>query len=125
MIPQAMQPKSNQPLGIVAGWGHFPVELAQTARDQGRDVIVAGIKEHADSQLQALATVYAEFGVAKLGSQIAFFHRHGVAEVLLAGKLFKDRILFHGWGWIGHFAGLDLSISPFEELCHRWRGPTR
>ena len=89
-------------LGIVAGWGNFPVELAQTARANGRDVYVAGIKKHADEKLKPLATEYAEFGVAKLGAQMRFFRRHGVHEVLLAGKLFKDRILLHGLGWIGH-----------------------
>ena len=94
---------ANEPrLGIVAGWGQFPVELAETARAQGREVIVAAIKQHADEKLKRLANVYAEFGVAKLGAQIQFFRRHNVQEVLLAGKLFKDRILFHGWGWIGH-----------------------
>ncbi len=89
-------------IGIVAGWGQFPIELAETARAQGREVIVAAIKQHADEKLKQLATVYAEFGVAKLGAQLRFFQRHNVQEVLLAGKLFKDRILFHGWGWIGH-----------------------
>lgn len=95
---EAIEPR----LGIVAGWGQFPVELAETARAQGREVVVAAIKQHADEKLQRLATVYAEFGVAKLGAQIQFFRRHNVHDVLLAGKLFKDRILFHGWGWIGH-----------------------
>lgn len=89
-------------LGIVAGWGQFPVELAETARAQGREVIVAAIKQHANDRLKELATVYAEFGVAKLGAQLSFFRRHNVHDVLLAGKLFKDRILFHGWGWMGH-----------------------
>lgn len=92
----------NSRLGIVAGWGQFPVELAETARAQGREVIVAAIKQHADDKLKRLATAYAEFGVAKLGAQLRYLRRHDVHDVLLAGKLFKDRILFHGWGWIGH-----------------------
>ncbi len=89
---------TESPLGIVAGWGQFPVELAETRPAQGREVVVAAIKQHADEKLKRLAHVYAEFGVAKLGSQIQFFRRHHVHDVLLAGKLFKDRILFHGWG---------------------------
>lgn len=92
---------NNRTLGIVAGWGQFPVELAEAARDQGRVVVVAGIKQHADEKLKQLADVYAEFGVAKLGAQLQFLRRNGVQDVLLAGKLFKDRILLHGWGWIG------------------------
>ena len=100
---QAISDAATAPrLGIVAGWGQFPVELAETARAQGREVVVAAIKQHADEKLKQLATVYAEFGVAKLGAQLQFFRRHNVHDVLLAGKLFKDRILLHGWGWVGH-----------------------
>lgn len=97
---------SQQRLGIVAGWGQFPVELAESARAQGREVIVAAIKQHADQKLKELASVYCEFGVAKLGAQLQFLQKHDVHEVLLAGKLFKDRILFHGWGWVGHLPDL-------------------
>ncbi len=102
-LPAGQTQHAGKPrLGIVAGWGQFPVELAESARAEGREVYVAGIKQHADEKLKRLATVYDEFGVAKLGAHIKFFRRHQVHDVLLAGKLFKDRILFHGWGWIGH-----------------------
>ncbi|MGN6546683.1 MAG: LpxI family protein [Aureliella sp.] len=94
------------PLGLVAGWGRFPLELAEHARASGREVVVAAIKAHADEALRPLARDMRYFGVAKLGAQLRFFEQHGVREVLLAGKLFKDRILFHGWGWIGHFPDL-------------------
>lgn len=94
------------PLGLVAGWGRFPLELAEHVRAGGREVVVAAIKAHADEALRPLAREMRYFGVAKLGAQLRFFEQHGVREVLLAGKLFKDRILFHGWGWVGHFPDL-------------------
>ena len=104
------------PLGLVAGWGRFPIELAQHARARGRDIVVAAIKEHADDELKSLARELRYFGVAKLGAQLKFFERHGVREVLLAGKLFKDRILFHGWGWVGHLPDLTCLATVYDSF---------
>lgn len=107
------------PLGLVAGWGRFPVELAEHARAQGREVVVAAIKAHADEALRPLACDMQYFGVAKLGAQLRYFERHGVREVLLAGKLFKDRILFHGWGWLGHFPDLTCCTALYHSFFSR------
>lgn len=107
------------PLGLVAGWGRFPIELAQHARARGRDVVVAAIKEHANDELQSLARDMRYFGVAKLGAQMKFFEKHGVRDVLLAGKLFKDRILFHGWGWVGHLPDLTCLVTVYDSFISR------
>src|SRR5690349_3338700 len=114
-LPQADLP----PLGLVAGWGRFPVELAEHARAQGRQLVIAAIKAHADDSLKPLALDMRYFGVAKLGAQLRFFEQHGVREVLLAGKLFKDRILFHGLGWIGHLPDRTCLMALYESFVSR------
>ncbi len=91
----------SKPVGIVAGWGHYPVVVAESLRQQNRSVIVAGIRDHASTELQTLAQAFQWFGVAKLGGYQRFFARHGVEQVILAGKVFKDRLLFRGLGWMG------------------------
>ncbi len=90
-------------VGLVAGWGSFPVEVAEHCHALGYEIYVAAIKGHADSRLNQFAREIRWFGVAKLGGQIQFFQHNGVQQVTLAGKLFKDKILFHGLGWIEHF----------------------
>lgn len=107
------------PLGLVAGWGRFPIELAEHARARGRELVVAAIKAHADDSLKTLAREHRVFGVAKLGAQMRFFRKYGVQEVLLAGKLFKDRILFHGWGWIGHAPDLACLAAVYDSFVSR------
>lgn len=89
-------------IGLVAGWGRFPIEVAERCRANGIEVQVAAIKGHADPYLTRLATELRWFGVAKLGAQLRYFSRAGIQHVTLAGKLFKDRILHQGWGWIQH-----------------------
>ena len=107
---------SLPPLGLVAGWGRFPIELAQHARARGRELVVAAIKAHAGEELKPLARELRYFGVAKLGAQMNFFQKHGVREVLLAGKLFKDRILFHGWGWVGHLPDFTCLAAVYDSF---------
>lgn len=42
-------------LGLIAGNGRFPFLLLDAARAQGRDVIVAAIKEETDPEMNARA----------------------------------------------------------------------
>lgn len=107
------------PIGLVAGWGRFPVELSQYARARGRRIVVAAIRHHADPVLEPMAEAHRIVGVARLGAQIRFFQQHGVREVLLAGKLFKDRILFHGWGWIGQCPDLTCLSAVYKSFVSR------
>ncbi len=83
-------------LGLVAGWGSFPLEIAQRCRRDGIELHVAGLRGHADPRLIQLADRFKWIGVAKLGGQIRFFRKGGVQQVALAGKLFKDKLLYHG-----------------------------
>ncbi|GAB5405365.1 MAG: UDP-2,3-diacylglucosamine diphosphatase LpxI [Aureliella sp.] len=91
-----------QRIGIVAGWGSFPVELAQHYRDQGAEVFVVAIKDHAAREIEQLATHCRWTGVLKIGASIRYLRSKGVEHVAFAGKIFKERILYHGRGWIDH-----------------------
>ncbi|RMF43092.1 MAG: LpxI family protein [Planctomycetota bacterium] len=102
------------PIGIVAGWGSFPLEVARDLRDTGHRVIIAALRDHADPALQQYASDMQWFGVLKLGRQIRYFQRHGVRSVILAGKVFKHRILYHGMGWMGHMPDWTC-VQAFRE----------
>lgn len=92
---------SGKKIGLVAGWGSFPVEAAERCKQQGAKLYVVGLIGHADPKLIQLADSFRWMGVAKLGGHIRFFRRHDVTQVALAGKLFKDKLLYHGWGALG------------------------
>ena len=93
---------SRAPIGVLAGWGEFPIVVAQTLRSQGRPVYALGIKGHADRRLAEICDGYAEVGVARLGAAIRRFRRWGVTSVTMAGKIHKV-MLFHRGYWIKHF----------------------
>jgi UDP-2,3-diacylglucosamine hydrolase len=91
----------SETIGIVAGWGNYPVSVAKALKASNCRVVIAAIEGHADPELGQWADALQWFGVAKLGAQQRHFRHHGVNKVVLAGKLFKDRLLFHGRGWVG------------------------
>ncbi|MCA9131988.1 MAG: UDP-2,3-diacylglucosamine diphosphatase LpxI [Planctomycetales bacterium] len=89
-------------VGIVAGWGNFPVEVAERLVAEGKQLVIVALKGHADPRLAQYATHIKWFGVLQIGGHMRFLAQHGVSRVAFAGKLFKDRILYHGLGWIAH-----------------------
>lgn len=93
----------NQPkrIGLLAGWGQFPLIVARSLKEQGHQVYCVGYKDHADRQLAELCDGYTELGLAKLGGAIRYFRRHGITHATMAGKVFKV-LLFRKFIWLRH-----------------------
>lgn len=90
------------PVGLIAGWGSFPIEVAQQIVASGRRVCCIAINDHASAELESLCDHVKWSGVGKIGAHVRYFRRHGVREVTMAGKLFKSDLLFQGSVWIKH-----------------------
>ncbi|MEC7603583.1 MAG: LpxI family protein, partial [Planctomycetota bacterium] len=88
-------------IGLVAGWGRFPIVLAETLRAHGYHVTCLGIKGHADPVLAEICDEFVPVGIAKLGRQIRLLRNRGVTKATMAGKLFKT-ILFKRFAWLKH-----------------------
>lgn len=93
-------------IGLLAGWGRYPVIVAETLKHQGCRVYCLGVKGHADPELARICDDFRWIGVAKLGAQIRYFRRRGISRATMAGKLFKHLLLFHGIGWLRHLPDL-------------------
>ncbi|MFN0017855.1 MAG: LpxI family protein [Pirellulaceae bacterium] len=91
---------SLPPIGLIAGWGRYPVVIAQALRAAGHAVHCIGVKGHADPQLQEICDSFYSSGVAQFGSGIQYFRRRGITQATMAGKIFKHKILFGRWGWL-------------------------
>lgn len=93
--------KNPERIGLIAGWGRFPIVTAKALLRQGCEVHCLGIKGHASSELKSLCTSYREFGVARLGSQRRHMRRLGIHRATMAGKIFKT-IMFGRFSWLKH-----------------------
>ncbi|HKV44997.1 MAG TPA: UDP-2,3-diacylglucosamine diphosphatase LpxI [bacterium] len=78
----------NAPIGLIAGRGALPIEVAREIRRQGRQVICVDIFD-GDPGLPAAADAYYAVALGNVGGILEAFRRHGVREVLLAGKVDK------------------------------------
>ena len=88
-------------IGILAGWGRFPVAVAEAVRRRGGRTAILSIRNHADAALEPLADVHGHVGVAEIGAAIDFFRRHGARRATMAGKIHKSRI-FGKRAWLRH-----------------------
>jgi len=91
----------GETIGILAGWGRYPVIIAEAIRRHGGRTAILSIRGHADADLEPLADVYGTVGVAELGGAIAFFRRAGAVRATMAGKIHKSK-LFARSAWVRH-----------------------
>ncbi|HXX37645.1 MAG TPA: UDP-2,3-diacylglucosamine diphosphatase LpxI [bacterium] len=75
-------------VGLIAAAGSLPVEIARGARRAGRGVVCVDVLD-GDPTLRELAQAYYAISLGEVGGLIDALHRHGVREVLVAGKVDK------------------------------------
>ncbi len=81
-------------LGLIAGSGPLPFEVAQAARERGLTVSIAAIEDNTDPRIEREADgEFKWLNAGALGALIAFMKDAGVREVILAGAVSKAAIL--------------------------------
>ena len=81
-------------LGLIAGSGPLPFEVAQAARERGMSVAIAAIEDNTDPAIEREANgPFAWLNAGELGKLIAFMQAAGAREVILAGAVSKREIL--------------------------------
>ncbi len=102
---------SQGPIGLIAGWGRFPVLFAQTAQEQGFSVRCMGLIGLASEELTTICDDYAPLPLARIGRAIRYFKRQRVKHIVMAGKVEK-RVLFHPLR--------ILRLLPDMRTMHMW-----
>ncbi|HEV2284385.1 MAG TPA: UDP-2,3-diacylglucosamine diphosphatase LpxI, partial [bacterium] len=76
------------PIGVIAGRGVLPVEIAEGAHREGRRVVCVNVFD-ADPRLREIADDYQTVALGQLGAMVETFRSRGVREIVLAGKVDK------------------------------------
>jgi len=84
-----VEPESLNKIGLIAGYGHFPLELAKALQVQGKEVHVVAAREETFPDIEKLTTSTCWLHVGQIGSMIKVFKSAGVEEVVMAGKVRK------------------------------------
>jgi len=115
MSTSASESSAPCKIGLVAGWGRYPVVVATALKQSGHHVCCMGIKDHADPALRQIADTYGEFGLARMGAQIRFFKQHNVTKITMAGKIDKIRLVGK-LSWIKHVPDLTAMAAFYHHF---------
>jgi hypothetical protein len=83
-------------IGLMAGWGRYPLLVVEALRRQGSEVYCLGVIGHADPKLAEICQDFQWSGLGRFGAAIRYFKRHAVTDVIMAGKIHKV-VLFKPW----------------------------
>ena len=98
-------------IGLLAGWGEFPISFAKAARRQGLSVVCAGVRGMAPEELSEYCDEFVTIPLGKMGRAIRLFRRAGVERAVMAGKIEKT-VLFQRFRWVRHL--------PDWRTLHMW-----
>jgi len=86
-------------IGIIAGWGRYPIVIVDALKRQGYDVYGLGVSGHADPALAEHCVDFDWTGFGRFGSMVRYFRRRGVHDIMMAGKIHKRQIFQPGFIW--------------------------
>ena len=100
-------PPIRRRIGLIAGWGDFPVHVARALKQQGFEVYCVGVLDHADPELAEICDDFRVFGMGRMGAHVRYFRRCGVEQATMAGKIFKT-VLYRRAQWFRHLPDLTF-----------------
>jgi hypothetical protein len=104
--------KTAAPIGLLAGWGRFPIVFAEKAKALGIPVVCVGIRGMADrASLEPLVQRFYWTRLAALGRPIRCFRSEGVRQWTMAGKVHKVNI-FRPWRYV--------TLLPDPRMLRFW-----
>ena len=116
-MTSAIPPAALAPVGLIAGWGRFPVYFARKAQEAGIPVVCVGIRGMASREdLEPYCSKFYWTGIGTLDKPIRSFRREGVTRWTMAGKFHKT-FLFSPY--------LFFRVIPDLRTIRFWWGHNR
>ncbi len=101
-------------IGLIAGSGQFPFQVAAEARRQGLEVIAVGLRGWVDPKLAEHVDTYEEVSVGELGQLIRQLKSHAVTRVIMAGKVTKQVLFDAGVSFDPETLDIIRTIKDFS-----------
>jgi hypothetical protein len=89
-LAQNSDDQADRRIGLLAGYGRFPILFAAAARRAGYEIVCVAIRDSASPDLEELVDRCSWVGLVKLGKMIRTFRRAGCRRVVMAGKVQKS-----------------------------------
>ncbi len=86
----------TSPIGLIAGDGELPAEIARAARAGGRDLVAVAFPNITEPGIDGEVLAVQWLNPGQLGAALRFLREAGVREAVMAGKVPKARLLVGG-----------------------------
>jgi UDP-2,3-diacylglucosamine hydrolase len=107
---------AGQKIGLVAGWGDYPIVVARALLAQGYEVHGLGIRDHVDeARFTPLCATYRRISVARIGGAIWACKRQGIRRLTMAGKIHKTK-LYGPLVWLWNIPDLRTIRMFFDNF---------
>jgi UDP-2,3-diacylglucosamine hydrolase len=84
---------SREKLGLIAGNGRFPLLVLDAAKAQGKDVVVAAIREETSPEVEGRGAAAVHWmSLGELSRLIETFKKEGVTRAIMAGQVKHKQI---------------------------------
>ena len=83
-----MGTESNK-IGLIAGYGSFPLELATVLKSAGYEIHTTAVREETSPDIESVSDSVVWLRVGQVGGMIKAFKAAGVERVVMAGKVRK------------------------------------
>jgi len=88
-----MSEGGGEALGLIAGEGIFPLDVARCARRAGRRLVCVALHERTDARIEGLVNEVTWIRPGEVNTALAALREAGVAEAVMAGKVPKLALL--------------------------------
>jgi hypothetical protein len=85
-----MSEPSGEVLGLIAGQGVFPLEVARTARERGVRIACVALRDQTRPEIAAAVESITWIYPGEVAAGLAAFRAAGVRDVVMAGKVTKS-----------------------------------
>jgi UDP-2,3-diacylglucosamine hydrolase len=108
---------TNEPLGLIAGGGVFPLLVARGARAAGRRVVCAGFAGFAWPELRRECDHFHWVGLLRLNQWIRVLKRQGCREAIMVGHVAKGE-MYERWRYFRYIPDWRAAKLWFKVLRH-------
>jgi DUF1009 family protein len=84
-----MSSAGAEALGLIAGMGTFPLDIARSARQRGRKVVAVAFHHHTDLRIEEAASAVTWLHPGEVGAAVEALRSAGVRDAVMAGKVPK------------------------------------
>ena len=85
----ALSADARPRIGLIAGWGRYPFQIASALESRGYEVHCLGIAGHADRTLARHCSNFQIVGLTQMGRHVRYFRKHKIQVATMAGKIHK------------------------------------